>query len=96
MLRAWDTPGGDLDYLVVGAESRSSLRATIESEGLPLRGAVRLVIEDLDQPSHEEVEAHLPESLPHAITQLDPVGWVGPPLVWCGTCKKWHAKEAHS
>jgi hypothetical protein len=95
VLRVWNTPEDDPDFLVVGDVDRDSLQASIESEGLPLRGAIPLIIEGVNQPAHQDVEDHLPDSIPHGIAQLDPVGWMNPPLAWCGTCKRWHTKDKH-
>jgi hypothetical protein len=92
VIRIWDSPRPEAtDFLVVKSEGADALREAVESLDLPIRGVQPMLLRGSPAAGVED----LPIDLPDALADIDLVGWVDPPLIWCDECQTWHAKEHH-
>jgi hypothetical protein len=96
VLRVWETPGTDADFLVVSAPDRGAVREVVEEVKLPVRGVRDVLLEGTEESADEEIEALLPTPIPASLFTLDPVGWVDPPWAWCEPCRDWHERGRHT
>jgi hypothetical protein len=96
VLRVWETPSTDVDYLVVRARDRSEVRQAAAKLDLPLRGGRSMLVEGPERRTDREIEALLPAAIPDSLSEQDLVGWIDPAWTWCDKCRKWHARDRHT